>query len=174
MLPIASEIQQDFLEPITYLPYGIFFASLFLILLYFMERSRKQRGVKGYFLYWLFLIYIVVVLIQAFFSREPGSRTGIDIHLFETWANDPQSHAYFIENILMCMPLGIFLPLLSNKFRLFRRTIPTGFLFSVCIELLQLLTQRGYCQLDDIVTNTVGTAVGFLCWIIFRRVHRSS
>ena len=28
-----------------------------------------------------------------------------------------------------------------------------------CLELLQFLTKRGYCQLEDIVTNTYGTVL---------------
>ena len=39
-----------------------------------------------------------------------------------------------------------------------------GFLCSCGIELSQLITQRGYCQLDDVVTNTVGMLVGWGIW----------
>lgn len=31
-------------------------------------------------------------------------------------------------------------------------------------EASQLITQRGYCQLDDVVTNTVGMLVGWGIW----------
>ena len=39
-------------------------------------------------------------------------------------------------------------------------TIPVGALISAAIEYTQLVTGRGYCQLDDFVTNTAGAAIG--------------
>ena len=37
-----------------------------------------------------------------------------------------------------------------------------GFLISVGIETVQLITERGYCQLDDVVMNTLGALVGYV------------
>lgn len=45
-----------------------------------------------------------------------------------------------------------------------------GFLCSCGIELSQLITQRGYCQLDDVVTNTVGMLVGWGIWKLLSSV----
>lgn len=44
-----------------------------------------------------------------------------------------------------------------------------GFVCSCGIELSQLITQRGYCQLDDVVTNTAGMLIG---WIIWNRLNK--
>ena len=45
-------------------------------------------------------------------------------------------------------------------------TIPVGALISAAIEYTQLVTGRGYCQLDDFVTNTAGAAIGFFIYLI--------
>ena len=37
-----------------------------------------------------------------------------------------------------------------------------GCLFSIMIEVLQFLTESGFCQLDDVLTNTLGTAIGWI------------
>lgn len=37
-------------------------------------------------------------------------------------------------------------------------------------DLSQLITQRGYCQLDDVVTNTVGMLVGWGIWKLLSSV----
>ena len=49
---------------------------------------------------------------------------------------------------------------------------------SVGIEYTQLVTGRGYCQIDDVVTNTVGAAIGFFVfligyigWLIWKKVR---
>ena len=41
-----------------------------------------------------------------------------------------------------------------------------GFLMSCTIEMSQLLTQRGYMQIDDVLTNTAGAMAGWLIWKI--------
>ena len=40
-----------------------------------------------------------------------------------------------------------------------------GALTSLTVECLQLITQRGYFQIDDILTNTLGSVIG---WLVFR------
>ncbi len=119
----------------------------------------------------LLLVYLLVLLQTALFSREPGSRHSIDLTLFETWGRSAVSHAYFIENILMYVPFGVLMPLCFRKMERFWICVPTALASSVLLELTQLLTQRGYCQLDDVVTNTVGALVGWLFWyLLCRRV----
>ena len=41
-----------------------------------------------------------------------------------------------------------------------------GFIFSVMIEVVQYITQRGYSQLDDVVTNTAGALAGWIVWTL--------
>ena len=42
------------------------------------------------------------------------------------------------------------------------------------LEVLQLLTGRGYFQVDDILTNTLGALIGFLIFAIARRILRAT
>lgn len=112
----------------------------------------------------LFIIYIEILMQTAFFSREPGSRQQIDLNLFGTWGQTAIAHAYFIENIIMFIPFGLLAPMVFKRMRKVRFCVFIGFLCSCGIELSQLITQRGYCQLDDVVTNTVGMLVGWGIW----------
>lgn len=112
----------------------------------------------------LFIIYIEILMQTAFFSREPGSRQQIDLNLFGTWGQTAIAHAYFIENIIMFIPFGLLAPMVFEWMRKVRFCVFIGFLCSCGIELSQLITQRGYCQLDDVVTNTVGMLVGWGIW----------
>ncbi len=166
---LTIHIANDLLQPIKYLPLGIFISCIFLFLwnIYNKERYCGKNPSKQNRKWILFLCitYITVLLQLAIFSREPGSRIGVDLGLFATWGNSTMSQAYFIENIIMFLPFGILFPLGFNKFKIGRYCVMIGFLFSVCLELLQFLTKRGYCQLDDIVTNTFGTVLG---WGIYR------
>ena len=107
---------------------------------------------------------IEILMQTAFFSREPGSRQQIDLNLFGTWGQTAIAHAYFIENIIMFIPFGLLAPMVFERMRKVRFCVFIGFLCSCGIELSQLITQRGYCQLDDVVTNTVGMLVGWGIW----------
>lgn len=111
-----------------------------------------------------FLAYIFVIFCIAFLCREPGSRKDISLVLFETWGRTFHMHAMFIENIIMFIPLGVLLPILFRKFRSGWACVLTGFTCSCSIEILQHITQTGFLQLDDVVTNTTGTLLGWLVW----------
>ena len=79
-------------------------------------------------------------------------------------------HAMFVENIIMFIPFGVLLPILFRKFRSGWAYILTGFICSCSIEILQHITQTGYLQLDDVVTNRTGTLLGWLAWKVNRKI----
>lgn len=170
-------IYEDLLEPIAYLPLGITVGAIFLILWEIWHKAvcrtkiRKSAPKKWWLT--LFIIYLTVVLKLAFFSREPGSRNRLDLIPFTTWGDSIKDHAFFIENIVMFLPFGMLFPLCFYWGRKARSCILAGAFFSVCLEILQLVTKRGYCQLDDVLTNIWGTILGFGIWHLLNvRLHR--
>lgn len=66
-----------------------------------------------------------------------------------------------IENILMFVPLGILVPVIKDMS--LKKVLFLGFLFSLSIELIQLLTGLGMFETDDLITNTLGTYIGYRC-----------
>ncbi len=124
----------------------------------------------------LFVIYLWMLVMIVFFCREPGSRVGTDFRFMGTWGTTMQDHAWVIENIFLFLPFGFLFPVWLPKKKT-AWTIPVGFLCSVAIEYCQLRTGRGFCQLDDVIMNTLGAVIGFLCWKIAHslcRHHKST
>lgn len=119
----------------------------------------------------LFIIYLWMLVMIVFFCREPGSRIGTNLQVLGTWGTTMQDHAWVIENIFLFLPFGFLLPICFSSKKAFL-TIPAGFLCSVAIEYFQLRTGRGFCQLDDVIMNTLGAVIGFLCWKIAHSVCR--
>lgn len=142
---------------------GVFAANGIMAGVLVFKIYKKGKG-RIRFSCILFIIYIEILMQTAFFSREPGSRQQIDLNLFGTWGQTAIAHAYFIENIIMFIPFGLLAPMVFERMRKVRFCVFIGFLCSCGIELSQLITQRGYCQLDDVVTNTVGMLVGWGIW----------
>lgn len=66
-----------------------------------------------------------------------------------------------ILNVLLFMPLGFFLPLLWKPFRSCLKTMLLGFGITCLIETLQIFTYRA-TDVNDLITNTFGTLLGFL------------
>ena len=106
-------------------------------------------------------MYPFMVISITFLSREPGSRSGTDLLLFSTFSRNPYGNRYPIENILLLIPFGWLLPLLWRPCRRLRWCLGAGILFSVVIEVSQYITKRGFLQVDDIMTNALGTMIGF-------------
>lgn len=181
-------VVKDVMEVAGYLPIGIIcgIAAIVLYIICNRLRSRKLSSMEGVepgsrqhtgltvsvrshmwnvIVWFLFVVYMVVMFITVFLSREPGSRQGIDMTLFGTWGETPQAHAFVIENILLFVPFGILYPVaVPGRWKYF--TVLTGMIISVVIETVQLITQRGYCQLDDVVMNTLGSLVGYVIFVI--------
>lgn len=99
----------------------------------------------------LVALYILIILWITVFSREP--MTGrIFRGLF--WEIEMGYWNNIIQNILLFIPLGF---LIGGK-----RGIIAGVLLSIGIELTQFIFRLGYCELDDVLNNTIGAAIGSL------------
>lgn len=164
-------IIKDFLPPIrALLPSFLFSVAIVLSVAVIVRLSNKKvfrasTCDKSRLTAWMiFLSYILVIFDTVFLSREPGSREAVSLFPFETWGHTLYAHAYFIENIIMFIPFGILLPILFKRIRRVLNCVGLGFLNSCVIEIAQFVTRRGYLQLDDVITNTVGALIGWLIW----------
>lgn len=78
----------------------------------------------------------------------------------------------FIGNICMFVPIGFFLPMISNAFQKWYRVFLIGSLFSFVIEVTQLLTARGYFESDDVILNVIGVMTGYFFCVQINRLNR--
>ena len=75
-------------------------------------------------------------------------------------------------NLLLFVPLGIFLPLLSKKYRSLLRILLSGFISSLCIEFIQFFIGRR-ADIDDVILNVIGVLFGFIIYRGCRSIIRS-
>ena len=64
-------------------------------------------------------------------------------------------------NVILFIPLGFFLPRVFPKLRKFWKTSLTTILIITAVELAQLLTLLGSCDIDDLILNVIGSAIGY-------------
>lgn len=165
-MEILNYILTDIKEPVTWLPIGILFGVLVesVVCFYRIYQKKQRQTWKEMIVVALFAAYLLIVLIQTLFSREPGSRHGMDMIPFSTWGTNEQSHAYMIENVILFLPFGILFPMAKEKNVHWKLIFACSFCFSVSLETVQLLTGRGFCQVDDVIMNTLGGCLGYLIY----------
>jgi len=71
-------------------------------------------------------------------------------------------------NLVVLMPLGMFIPLMFNKINKFYKFLILMIILVVVIELLQFITLSGSCDIDDLILNVMGASIMyFICKISF-------
>lgn len=78
---------------------------------------------------------------------------------FAPFSNEIDIIAYVL-NIVLFIPLGILLPYINIKMNKVRYPVLIGMLFSLVIELSQLVNNRS-TDIDDFILNTVGAVIGY-------------
>lgn len=180
-----TTIEQDIFDTFRYLPHAVAVGVGFVTvaaawknrqMIKKQKRLEHAHAVPGtqLLLWFLVAVYFAMMLSITLFSREPGSRTGVDLKLFETWGNQCLPDRYFVENILLFLPFGCFLPIVWPQAENVLTLALSACMISIGIEMAQYITGRGYSQLDDIVTNTAGAVIGYLLFFIAAKIIRLS
>ena len=119
----------------------------------------------------LFIIYLLHVYGSTVFSRLPSTRK-YQLEVFWSWKEILNSmnttypkYELLLENtlnVIMLLPLGIFLPLVYGKKIDWKVGLLIGFCISFSIELMQLILCRGMFDVDDIIHNSLGFLIGIV------------
>ena len=64
-------------------------------------------------------------------------------------------------NVLLFVPLGMFLPLLWKRLRKLWRVLLATAMIIALVEAMQVLTLLGRCDVDDVILNVLGAAMGY-------------
>lgn len=120
------------------------------------------------------LFYIALIVEIVFFSRD--TYRSVNFVPFEMI----KAQGYSVNvwgNVLMFIPLGIYAAYYSRKVNVVKVLL---FVMgaSVFIEVVQYVFKRGATDIDDVILNTAGGAMGLvlygLCVVIFRKRERAN
>ena len=140
-----------------------------------LKKKLLRAGFAAYILLMLWLLFIRFrgVELTDYWSQLPGRINLIPFSsmgsmLRALWHNPYPAVLWTVVyniggNILMFVPLGFFLRVLFPKCHRFLRCMGTVVLIMSTVELCQLLTLRGFCEVDDVLLNVAGAAIGW--WI---------
>lgn len=128
-------------------------------------KGKRRIDFKKFFWWFILIFYLFVVLSVTLFRRY-GFWNGNLISFFysykEAWISASETAwRNIILNIFMFVPLGFWLPVGKEKFRVFWKTSLVGCLLTVAIEGLQLIFSLGLFEVADVFNNTLGTMIGY-------------
>ncbi|MBE5938626.1 MAG: VanZ family protein [Lachnospiraceae bacterium] len=124
-------------------------------------------------------VYVSIILQLTLVCRADNSRIGIELDIFHGLMG-PNSDfrwlmiAYVVLNCLLFVPFGFVISLFSfinerEKGIQFIAVLLISLTCSLIIECVQLMTGRGYYELQDLVFNTLGGVIG---WGVFQIIYR--
>ena len=142
--------------------------------------SRRELVIKGLCLLAIF-IYVYCVLSITLIDRNVGIRRHVLRPMWELSSMlQSGNYSYWSGqiggNLIMLLPLGFLLPIMSDRFRNIKTAALAGLMFSLFIEFSQYYTGRGLFEVDDIIHNTMGACIGCIMYVfmIERLIGRES
>ena len=75
-------------------------------------------------------------------------------------------------NVVAFMPFGALIRWVVNQKTHWYQAVGYTFAFSLCVELLQLVARVGVFDVDDLILNTLGAAVGYLFFAVCNYLRR--
>ena len=131
-----------------------------------ISHGTKPLNYKNALIFSVFCAYIFLVLNATILAEFRSNRGGINLELFHVYKKAGYSNMFIIWreiilNILMFVPIGFFLPILSKQFYKPYITLLLSYFFTINIEVIQLVTQVGSFDVDDLFNNFLGSVIGY-------------
>ncbi len=150
---------------------------LFLFVMFLLVVISRRCSIP------LFVIYILSLLYFTMMCRTSSDSRTLRSGLFDTirssvsmegglHVTDRVTFNAMLLNILLFVPLGFILPAIFKLFTKIYFMIPFGLIISLIIETTQYFTGLGVFDVDDLLFNTLGTALGALLFRLLVMVER--
>ena len=153
-------------------------------------RLKKKKALVYLQFFTIFYVYIVMVLDYTLYQFQSllllrhfmpglilqGQTAGKAINLIPLITLTPGDLKTSLLNILLLIPFGLGLPFITNL--RMKQVVAIGALFSISIEFLQLITGLiaritfRIADINDVIFNTVGVAIGYVLFVGFVRIYR--
>lgn len=148
-----------------------------------MQKKKKAFHSIGKILFVCYMLFLVYFLMFSDWYGRTGQMADYhyNLELFceikRFWIHREQIGWFsvlmnLVGNVLIFVPFGFFMAMGSHRPNMIR-TVGYAFLWSLCVEVVQLITKLGSFDVDDLLLNTVGGLLGFLVYAIcgFLRRH---
>ncbi|MBQ7717850.1 MAG: VanZ family protein [Clostridia bacterium] len=174
---------------ISFVAAELVFSAIWLFVRLIIWRKRGQISWKREAVLLLMYINIAVIIRFVFFPKamvngqvqpivyDPETAFPFRINLV------PFMHLFnynsvgeiiwnVVGNMVLFIPCGIVLPIAYKRLDNFWKVVAAGALISLCIEIIQLPFASRASDIDDLIINTLGVAVGYGIYAAVKRLKR--
>ena len=147
-----------------------------------MYKKNNKFNIKREIILFVFVLFLVGLasqtIIPKFDSNMNIIKSKIRLNLipfkiiYDSIIEFKNGNIYYliislIGNIVMFIPVGLFIKILWNKDD--KKVIFIGFLISLFIEITQIFTGRE-TDIDDLILNTIGTIIGIIIYKLYKKI----
>lgn len=161
----------------------LFFSLIWIGMVTFL-RLKKKKSLVYLIFFTIFYVYIVKVLdftqfpiyLTESMRANIGQNVWTNMNLIPLFTITQKTIMTSVLNVLVTIPFGFGLPFISNL--RMRQVVLAGLITSITLEVLQLFTAFGagftfrVVDINDIIFNTLGVAIGYTLFIGFIRGYR--
>ncbi len=148
-----------------------------------MAANKKKRSLLKWVCFLAYLLFLGYLLFYSVrFGRTEHEEYRYNLTIFQEIGryyrlgiNTGNWHLFVLNvfgNILVFMPIGMFLPSLFSRCKNIFFTTVLTLEISLCVEVAQLLTKVGSFDVDDLLLNTLGGICGFLIYTVYSWLKR--
>lgn len=152
--------------------FGLLLAAPVYTLIWILTRRRFPAKAGIHVLRYLFLTYLICVGMLTLVPSSLDMQGGVNLAPFSSIAEAFLSASevwlkFIFLNILMFVPMGVFLPWVFPKVDRLYKAVLISFGAALLIELLQAVLPGGRAfDVDDIILNTFGGAIGYSLFVL--------
>lgn len=161
-IPLTKSLT-TYLHPVVLVV--LFFCMFVVILSIYLLLTKQQIRIRRYFLVGAFILYTLSLLILLFMRPSEPAYENSNLVPFKTISLYLSGNAdWFVSfynlaaNVGLFVPFGVLLAFWTRRL-LIRAFLP--FALISCIEITQLLTNRGSLDIDDLILNVLGFYIGY-------------
>lgn len=149
------------------------------------KSTRTKRLKFFFFAYCAFMVWLLFFRSSGWIdglSYEQQLRQNINLQPFLTIGNywkvichrsNEQALMHCVinlgGNIFLFIPIGVLLPRIYPKLRIYFRFFCACFGIMFLVEVLQLFTLLGSFDVDDLILNLFGMTIGFIGYHLFKK-----
>ncbi len=138
------------------------------------ENNKRKTNITKV----LFVIYILLLIWIILFKSSFSIADFIDLSKMRSinlipfyYTTEVSFHLReVIANLLIFVPLGIYLKMLDNDSK---KIILYGFIFSILLEVSQFIFKLGATDITDVITNVGGTILGVYGYILLEKIFKN-
>lgn len=124
----------------------------------------------------LFIIYAVFIVWMTLLMREPRLTERVFepklFWAFRDWIKGirfaKEESMQYIQNVMFFIPFGFLFPWKKSWWIV----VLSALAASVLIEIMQYIFNLGWCEVDDVISNTFGAMIGFGLFTTIEKIYR--